>query len=98
MHGTKQTLTKIYWAIIFWKTLEFYQVGPKYFPPHSVPKGPKSGKLKTRKGRTSFKTREGLVQGKAPPQSRALCHASSGSHDNQYFFVRVRHKDLPIIK
>jgi hypothetical protein len=38
-----------------------------------VPKGPKSGKLKTRKGRaslktrkgrTSFKTRKGLVQGK----------------------------------
>jgi hypothetical protein len=43
--------------------------------PHSVPKGPKSGRaslktrkgrasLKTRKGRTSFKTRKGLVQGK----------------------------------
>jgi hypothetical protein len=40
--------------------------------PHSVPKGPKSGKLKTRKGRASLKTRkgraslktrEGLVQG-----------------------------------
>jgi hypothetical protein len=30
---------------------------------HSVPKGIKSGKLKTRKGRASSKTREGLVQG-----------------------------------
>jgi hypothetical protein len=29
------------------------------FLPHSVPKGPKSGKLKTRKGRASSKTREG---------------------------------------
>jgi hypothetical protein len=27
--------------------------------PHSVPKGPKSGKLKTRKGRASLKTRKG---------------------------------------
>jgi hypothetical protein len=34
--------------------------------PHSVPKGPKSGRasLKTRKGRASLKTREGLVRGK----------------------------------
>jgi hypothetical protein len=29
-----------------------------------VSKGPKSGKLKTRKGRASSKPREGLVQGK----------------------------------
>jgi hypothetical protein len=29
-----------------------------------VSKGPKSGKLKTRKGRASSKTREGLVQEK----------------------------------
>jgi hypothetical protein len=46
----------------------------KFFLPHSVPKGPKSGRaslktrkgrasLKTRKGRASSKPREGLVQG-----------------------------------
>jgi hypothetical protein len=40
--------------------------------PHSVPKGPKLGKLKTRKGRASLKTREGLVQGKTKPKIKKV--------------------------
>jgi hypothetical protein len=43
----------IFIAIIY----SFFILNPSNFLPHSVPKGTKSG-------RTSFKTRKGLVQGK----------------------------------
>jgi hypothetical protein len=60
------------YEMLIYSLLFFYLWKVNRILSHSVPKGPKSGKLKTRKGRaslktrkgrTSFKTRKGLVQG-----------------------------------
>jgi hypothetical protein len=44
----------------------YFNYGPGKLLPHSVPKGPKSGRasLKTRKGRASLKTRKGRASSK----------------------------------
>jgi hypothetical protein len=67
--------------------------------PHSVPKGPKSGRaslktrkgrasLKTRKGLPSFKTRKGLVQGKKTPAYFFLKRHNRRKKIKKYF-IRV---------